>query len=103
MTIMENDNNIDLKFPDELTEDSITSIKSELETFDFKNKIESFKSKNIGIIIDLSAVSDIDFFGYQHLYGFCYFIKRVLNFNDLKVEKKSEVIINFEKKYGLFI
>ncbi len=103
MAILENENIITIKLPEELTEENINSLKAELKNYDFKEKIENFKSKNKNIIIDSSGVNDIDFFGYQHLYGFCFFIKKTLNFNNFKVENKSEFFINFEKKYGLYI
>ena len=103
MTILEKDNNIIIKLPKDLIEDGINTLKSELENYNFKGKIEAFKSKNMHIIIDSSSVINIDFFGYQHIYGFCYFIKKKLEFDNLKVENKSDSFINFEKKYGLYI
>jgi hypothetical protein len=103
MTILEKDNNIIIKLPNDLIEDGINSLKNKLENYNFKGKIETFKSKKKQIIIDPSNVNNIDFFGYQHIYGFCYFIKKKLEFDNLTVEKKSDSFINFEKKYGLNI
>ena len=68
MTILEKDNNIIIKLPKDLIEDGINTLKSELENYNFKGKIEAFKSKNMHIIIDSSSVINIDFFGYQHIY-----------------------------------
>ncbi len=94
-------NKIDILIPSGLIEENISSFKKELSDLNLEDQLNKSGSNKFLIIFDLSKITEIDFFGYQHLYAFYLYLKKKSNVTNIVINNESEVFMNFIKKLGL--
>ena len=99
--IKENENKITITPPVSLTESKIDSFRKELTDYNFPKKLKT--KKKMAVLVDLSKVDSIDFFGFQHLYSFVRYLCNLNQHHSINVMNKNHVFSDFEKKIGMAV
>lgn len=78
-----------------LVEEDIEKYRKEFSNYNFKKEM---KEK---VIIDLSTVEEVDFFGFQFLFFFLEYLKKTIKYNEEQIEIiQNETCENFGEKIG---